>query len=602
MSPVRCNVRNIFSPHFPFLHRPPIVSLTRRTISLNALDKKQIKPIGAVAERLAATNLWISRRGRKSDKDPKGDKTRVNVVGSKLCDDILSYIGPDLDRHKGCDLIDIYPGAGLWSRKLHDYLEPRSHILMEPDSQLYEPFLKPLLSRPNTTLIPKSGLVWRELTQILTPEHLPHQKVLASGQAARRNDELLVTANIAFHPKKRFQNFGSLVNLVLYQFIDAIRTRSLFQRYGLVRMLIWTRHDDKHGLIPKVLQRRKKLAVDSELSCEWVHEVCGPEDPDYVWYVRDDVINASSNVAAWRRMRDAKMKMPKERDSEALKEARKISQSGKIIKPGITMPSFKRSYQETLRELEEEWDNKSIAKGSDRYKRWKHYQWRHNWEEKKSKYILALIKDLDNITALRKSGEMSPEEIKELETEWEENVQAHSQGFVDEFIACKDNLHYYRQDPPLLHWDRRQYESMVVKPEEFYPNIPCTLIDIQPKPVHPLMHQTGPNSNRAGDCFDLILSSLMTQSTTPIKQALDSLMPGAADYIIPRWKSIRDVDHGGVLAQTRYTELTPRMLNARQWEELLELWMEWPFRPQFHDLVARTHDEMLDEDSILPGE
>ncbi|KAI0891039.1 S-adenosyl-L-methionine-dependent methyltransferase [Annulohypoxylon nitens] len=600
MSAVRCNVRNIFNPPLPFIRRPPITSLIRRTVAVNALDKSQLNVSGPVAEQLAATGTWVVRRGRKSGKD-KADKTRVNVVSEQLCDDILSYISPTLDRHEGCDLIDIYPGAGLWSQKLHDRLKPRSHILMEPDAKFYEPFLQPLLDRPGTTLVPASGLVWRELSQILTPDYLPRQKVRPPGRENRRNNKLLVTANIAFHPKKRFLGFGSLANLILYQFIDAIRTSSLFQRYGLVRMLIWTRHDDMHGLLPKVVQRRKKLAVESELYCEWVNEVCGREDPDFVWYARDDIINANSNVAVSRRMRDAKLKMPKEREPATLKAARKIAMSGKKIIPGVTIPSFKRNYQGQLRELEEAFKEGSFDKDSATYDKMKHHQWRANWEEKKYSYMHDLIEGLDHITSMHESGKATPEEIKELEAEWEENVESHAEGFIDEFITYKDNLHYYRQDPPLLNWDRRPYESMVVKPEEFFPNIECSLLDIQPKSVHPLLRETGPKSSRAGDSFDLILSSLMTQSTTPVGQTLDSLMPGAADYIMPRWKSARDADHGGVLAKTRYSELTPRMLNARQWEELLELWMEWPFRPTFSELVGRTQDEALDEDSIVSG-
>ncbi|KAI1086023.1 S-adenosyl-L-methionine-dependent methyltransferase [Rostrohypoxylon terebratum] len=597
MSAVRCNVRNIFTPPLPFLRRPSIASLTRRTIATNALDKSQLIASGPIAEKLAATGTWVIRRGRKSGKD-KADKTRVNIVSEELCDDILSYIGPTLDRHEGCDLIDIYPGAGLWSQKLHNYLKPRSHIMMEPDAEFYKPFLEPLLSRPGTTLVPASGLVWRELAQILTPDYLPRQRVRDPTREIRRNNRLLVTANIAFHPKKRFLGFGSLANLILYQFIDSIRTSSLFQRYGLVRILIWTRHDDMHGLLPKVVQRRKKLAVESELSCEWVHEVCGREDPDFVWYARDDIINANSNVAVSRRMRDAKLKMPKEREPATLKTARKIAMSGKKIVPGVTTPSFKRNYQEQLRELEEEYEKSSFDKKWAGYDKMKHHQWRANWEEKKFGYMLELIKGLDHITSMHKSGKATPEEIKELELEWEESVENHAEGFIDEFITYKDNLHYYRQDPPLLHWDRRPYESMVVRPEEFFPNIECSLLDIQPKSVHPLLRQTGPDSNRAGDNFELILSSLITQSTTPVSRTLDSLMPGAADYIMPRWKSARDPAHGGVLAKTRYSELTPRMLNARQWEELLELWMEWPFRPTFPELVARTQDDALEEDNV----
>ncbi|KAI0108839.1 S-adenosyl-L-methionine-dependent methyltransferase [Hypoxylon sp. NC0597] len=601
MFSIRNNVRNSFTSIF---RRPSITSpLTSRTLASKALDKTKLETSTPLAEELAATGVWDpSRRGPKpknAKTSPKADKTRLNIVSEKLCDDIFAYVGSTLERHKGCDIVDIYPGAGLWSRKLHDYLQPRSHILMEPDAELYEPFLKPLLDRPNTTLIPASGLVWRELSSIMTPEYLPHQVVPDPSRLTQRNDTLLVTANIAFHPKKRFLTFESMASLVLYQFIESIRSSGLFQRYGLVRMLIWTRHDDKYSLLPKMMQKRKKLALDSELSCEWVREVCGREGLDSAWFVRDSIIDASSSLATWERMQAAGIKMPRGRASEDLKEAKVALRSRKAIVPGSRPPVFKRQFQEALNELETAHKEQVFTKDSDTYKSMQSYRWRATSEDRKHERMFRLISGLDAINLLYKSGRASSGELEALEAEWEASLQANPKGSINEFITYKDNLHYYRQDPPLLHWDRRAYDPMVVRAEEFFPNIECALLDIQPKEVHPLLRQRGPHSNRAGDCFDLVMNSMMFQSTLPVSQSLDAIMPGAADYIIPRWKSGKDLDHGGVLTKTRYAQLSARLLNARQWEELLELWMEWPFRPEFHELIARTNDEEANEDTIL---
>ncbi|KAI1763226.1 S-adenosyl-L-methionine-dependent methyltransferase [Hypoxylon sp. FL1150] len=604
---VRSNTRNVSS-----LCRQCSFSVSR-TYASKASETITYKTASPLAEELAATGLWrpSAARGpaKKNAKDAKprtkpkikGDKTRINIVSEKLCDDIFSYVGSSLKRHKGCDILDIYPGAGLWSRKLHDYLQPRSHILMEPDAEFYKPFLQPLLDRPNTTLVPASGLVWRELSSVLTPEYLPHQEPADATRQGQRNDTLLVTANIAFHPKKRFLAFESMAQLVLYQFIESIRNSTFSQRYGLVRMLIWTRHDDKYSLIPKVLQKRKKLAIDSELSCEWVHEICGREGPDSGWYVRDNLIDVNSNTATWKRMKAARMKMPPGRAPEGLEEAR-FTRVKKRAAPGEVPPTFKRPFQEALDKLETTHAKKVFVKSSADYKSLQTYRWRANWESRKHQQMYEFLSGLDAITALHKSGKASPEEIKRLEAEWETKLQECPDGFIDEFTTYKDNLHYYRQDPPILSWDRRAYDPMAVQPEEFYPNVQCSLLDIQPKAVHPLLRQTGPNSNRAADCFELIASSMMHHSRQPVGQTLDALMPGAADYIIPRWKSARDVDRGGVAAGMRHAQLTPRMLNAQQWEELLELWMEWPFRPEFHELVARTHDELAYDDNKLVPE
>ncbi|KAI1799428.1 S-adenosyl-L-methionine-dependent methyltransferase [Daldinia bambusicola] len=601
-------MRHVFNPR-SILYRPTAAAITRRAFASKHLDETNLKAIGPVAEKLADTGVWTEgAKGSRKDSSEetkakvKGDKSRVNIVDEELCDDIISYIGKTLNRHRGCDIIDIYPGSGLWSQKLHEFLDPRSHILMEPDEELYRPFLKPLLDRPNTKLIPASGLVWRELNSILSPEHLPHQPTPDAANLNQRNDTLLVTANIAFHPRKTFRSFASIAHLILHQFVDSIRFSGLFQRYGLVRMLIWARCDDINGLVPKVMQKRKKLALEADLYCEWVREVCGQDIPESVWFVRDSLIDESSNLATWKNMQAKKYIPPSNRVSVGVMEARRNARSNKKIIPGAKPPDFKRPFLDVLDNLERTHATELFSRDSTQYKNMQTYRWRANWEAKKHQTMFELMQDFDAIHELYKSGKASPEEIEAREKEWQSRINSHAKGLVQEFGTYKDNLHFYRQKPPVLQWDRREYEPLAIEPEEFFPNIECSLLDIQPKSVHPLFREIGPNSNRAGDIFQVLLNTLVGQGTVPISQALDALMPGAADYIIPRWKSARDLERGGVMCKAKSAELTPRLLNARQWEELLELWMEWPFRPEFHELVARTHDELADEANIFASE
>lgn len=566
-------------------------------------EKGDFKVEYELAERLAATGLWgPNKKGFWTAEEKKirsiGDKARINIVNESVCKDIISYIGPGLERHKGCDLLDIYPGAGLWSETLHNFLKPRSHILMEPDDTLYKPFLQPLLDKPNTTLVPASGLVWRDLNDVLSPKYLPHQKVPDPDKLGERNDTLLITANIAFHPKRRFLKFESVAHLVLYQFIDAIRTGALYQKYGLVRMLIWTRPDDKFGILPKVLQKRKKLSIETELSCDWVREVCGQEAMDSTWFMRDSITDAASDLATWKRMRAQGIKMPAERSSNALIEAKAASRSKEKIEPGVTPPAFKRSFLDELATLEAQHEKEIFDKDSATYRKMRSYRWRANWEYRKHQRMQQLIAGLDAINKLHKEGKASPEELKKREDEWEAELMKNPSGFVAQFITYKDGLHIYRQDPPVMFYDRRAYDRMVIQPEEFYPNVPISLLDIQPKAVHPLLRQKGPNSTRVGDCFELLLSAIMSQSILPLDKTLDNIMPGFSAYIMPRWTSLRDVKRGGLLTNTPHSQLTARMLNARQWEEFLEIWSEWPFRPTFHELIARTCDEEADMDGL----
>ncbi|KAI3339529.1 hypothetical protein F4824DRAFT_455689 [Ustulina deusta] len=608
--------RALYSPLSLINQRSLCSSACRRSVVVRSLDKAVLQTHGPVAEQLAATGVWspnkrtsrtrlsptttpAKKRSSKAPPKPAGDKSRVNLVSDKLCDDILSYIGPSLERHRGCDILDIYPGAGVWSSKLHQFLQPRSHVLLEPDADLYRPFLQPLLDQPGTALVPKSGIIWRELNSVLTPEYLPHQVI--PDDLNVRNDTLLVTANLAFHPKKRYLNFDSIASLLLHQFASAIRTGGLFQRYGLVRMLIWTRSDDKASFLPRTIQKRRRQALENDLVCEWVREVCGSEAMSGAWYVRDDAMDDASRLATIKRMQAAKLQIPSGREPDGFLEALAAGR-GRRRMPGVHPPTFKRRYYDILAGLQAaSAEQGGFDKDSDDLKTMNTYRWRAATDVRKTEKMLHCSRGLDDIIALHKSKTATAEEIAAAELEWQAQVRECPKTLAYEFVTYKDSLHAFRRTPPLLQWDRRDYEPLTVQAEEFFPNINCSLLDIQPRAPHPLLRQMGPGSNRAADTFDIVMGSLMFQATQPLGLGLDALWPGASEYILPRWKSGQDLSNGGFLLHLPGAEAIPRLLDARQWEELFELWMEWPFRPEFNDLVGRAHDDLSDRDDEGPN-
>ena len=605
--------RPLYSPLFLINKRLLSSTTCRRAAAAAPSNSAIFEPHGPVAEKLAATGVWVpnkrntrarvaatpvKKRSTKKASTPNGDKSRVNIVSDKLCDDILSYIGPSLERHRGCDIVDLYPGAGEWSSKLNQFLQPRSHVLLEPDADLYRPFLQPLLDQPGTTLLPTAGIIWRELASVLTPEVLPHQTI--PDDPNTRNDTLLVTANLCFHPKKRFLRFDSIAVLVLHQLIDAVRMSALFQRYGLVRMLVWTSPDDKSSFLPKVIQTRRRQAIENDFSLEWIREVCGKEAASE-YHVRDDLIDRASLAATIERMRAANLEMPAGRESAAFREGLK---RGQVPMPGTQPPTFTRHYHHTLSDLTAtNAEQGGLDEESDEFKTMKLYAWRAQTDIRKAERFHYTATGLDNILALRVSKRATPEEIAAAEKEWQRGLRELPKTIQYEFQTYKDNLFAFRRSPPLLQWDRRPYEPLTVQPEEFFPRVECCLLDIQPRAPHPLLRQSGPGSTRSADIFDIVMGTLMHHPTHPLGPSLDALWPGAADYILPRWKSGQDLSRGGLPLHLRGAELGPRSLDARQWEELFELWMEWPFRPEFHDLVGRAHDNMGAEDEEgLPAE
>ncbi|KAK1569675.1 uncharacterized protein LY79DRAFT_571467 [Colletotrichum navitas] len=581
------------------------------------LSKDILKTKTPTAKDLAKTRIWTTQADRVKEikaakkapkgkakekvKKPLGDKARVNIVSDELCDDILKYIGPTLQRHRGCDLVDINPGAGVWSTKLHEFLQPRSHILMEPDADLYRPFLEPLLQRSNTQLLPQSGILWKELNEALG--HIQNQTPRPHDPAAvpERNDTLLLTANLAFYPKKRYRNFDSVAQLVLYQLISSIRNGNLFQKYGLVRMLIWTGPDEQYNFLAKTVQGRKKSVLDAEFACEWLAEVASRDmmldtKPD-ARFVRDRWIDIDSTRDTMARMKASGLAIPEGRKHSITKRLEEEAAAYDGPQAGAQVSRLHRPYFAEIEALEQASRDGPL----DAKKRARLSFLRHQAERLEECVVNYhdLLEEMKAIARLRQriydsdsDGDKAAAEAEfaARDRAWNEKVGAFGKNFSIDFRLIRDNLHVFRQEPSALLWDRRPYEPLAVRADEFFPNAECTLLDIQPKAMHPLLRQTGPGTSRAGDAFEMLQRSMFSASNDPISRSVERIWPGAAEGILPNCPSLRDPARGGV-AGTGHGEICARALNEKQWTELLEAFMAWPFRPTYQQLIGRLADD-----------
>ncbi|KAI0148930.1 hypothetical protein BJ166DRAFT_536493 [Pestalotiopsis sp. NC0098] len=583
-----------------------VVSKRCYRFSRKTANEEELEATTPVAVQLKNTRVWEPRLYKPASPDKParkinapaiaGDKQRVNIVSEKLCDDILSYIGKSLEKHKGCDLVDLNPGVGLWSSKLHEFLQPRSHVLMEPDADLYQDFLRPLLKKEGTSLVPKNGILWKDLNSVLSPDYLPHQKPLRRDDDGSNapNDTLLISFNLAFHPKKKFQSFESLATLILHQFLDSIKTSSLFHKYGQVRMLVWTRRDDKTKILPRLMQKRRRTAVDAEILCHNINEVVGWNGREQS-FDRDRLIDRASAVATLKRMRAAGMKIPAGRETDIVKLAKVDSRTPKQLPaPGTVPPVIDREYQTTLEELK----TLNPKKGTKDHRALLEGTWRENSYNRQVEGAHDILRKGSELSAAKLRRELSHEAIKSSEQELQHVIERLPTVNRSGFASIRDNLHLWQQAEPALLYDRRSHEPLLGAREEFYPNVETCLLDIIPKPVHRLIRDIGHGSSRAGESIELIQKALWAEPTAPINKALDTVWPGAADWIVPRCPSLRESTRGGVILDVKGLELNIRTLNKEQWVEIFEQWFQWPFRPEFVDLVSRSIDVVDEDDPI----
>ncbi|CAK4030716.1 Hypothetical predicted protein [Lecanosticta acicola] len=213
----------------------------------------------------------------------KGDAPRTDIVSGKLCDDVLKYLAPTLEPYRGCTVIDVHPGACLWSQKLHDFLKPKRHLLMEPEEAYLDTFVKPLLEKPGSTYrhTKLSGAHPREYWshyQTAIDEGLlpPMPKVSPDDSASRQLDtSVLLTGNLArLYQERSKARTADFPNVILQQMSWAALSNDICHRQGRVRMLWWLPDRHKEALIPQRHSRVNPLSAGLFLGTD-ITEVTG---------------------------------------------------------------------------------------------------------------------------------------------------------------------------------------------------------------------------------------------------------------------------------------------------------------------------------------
>ena len=469
---------------------------------------------------------------------------------------------------------------------------------MDPSATEYQPFRQEMMGDRNIEVIPKSGFIWSDLEDVLASHVDPHHKRLSPGEQPERNDTLLVTANLATFPKKRLWNFDNIATMILYQLLSSIRSAKLFQRYGVVRMLVWVNDDIKRRPIPRSILGRKRPAFEAEISCEWIHEVAGYDIPDASserMSSRDQWMQYESAANALRRMKEQGIVTPAGRETSMLQT---VSADPTLLNQelaGHRPPMFQRAFMSELEEMEA---GQTEDYGKEDQQRLTKLRYRDYLITKNGGIYLELLQLHDSIL---KMDPRTPE-FAAASRDYDERLEGLKKNERNEFSLIRDGYHLFRHAPSqTLLWDRRAYEPLAIDPTEFYPNAPTCLLDIQPKAMDPIFRQHGASSSRSGDYANLILRSFFNNTTHPIHPtSMDSVWPGFADMAVEHCPSLWDPAQGGS-PMTGYGTLNVRAMNETHWTELVKAWMRWPFRPEYIQMLGRTTEGDEEDDGALRG-
>ncbi|KAI9750213.1 MAG: Transcriptional adapter ada2 [Chaenotheca gracillima] len=511
----------------------------------------------------------------------KADKSRINVVNPELCNDIIERLTPSLKRHENCDILEVNPGVGLWSSKIHEQLKPRTHILMEPDERLYLPFLKPLLDKPGSHYrhLPWSGTDWESYQRLIEEGILSHQQVLNYGDPLqnRRNDSLLFLANFAHHPAKSMMGFSSVTFQMFNQLMSAIRTHSLFQAYGLVRMLVWVTDREKSTILPRTIVDRRRFGIDVEGNCEYVTEVAGGEGSGGRSR-REKLIELESAVNVSREMRAQRTTTPESRKSELQMEADSVlsSHPENDWTPTLSKRTTAYVWDAELKDLKQRRESgdlpayihdqpgvpksgsksKSKKGGSSSKVRNPEYDRLIELRSKRRAYdrtavtleeLLSVSSHISQVVREASDSTLSQDEARGQT--WQEQLAElrAKQASLFSTLYSEDRrklLHYgddrsaYNEKPyPVLLHDRRPYHPLLTLPGDFSTREQgMSLLDVQPAPPSAAML----GNPKVHDTFELLVRWLFNRRARPFAKVLESLAPGAVEALVPQVPALRD--------------------------------------------------------------
>lgn len=556
-----------------------------------------------------------------------------------------------MEPYKGCDIIDIHPGACVWTQKLHDFLKPRRHLLLEPNEKYVQPFIKPLLDRPGSAYThstlsganPKA--YWGTYDKIFNDKLLPEREPLKENDPRLRKTDysLLVTGSL--HRQYKFAdglpNRVHYVNMIISQMALASQANTMFHAFGLVRMLFWLPHEVQTQISPRTLSQRSALSMPLEVATKLdviVSQSAEPDSPghevrDYTRLPRQERAMADRVLA---RMERSNISLPEHRRSPQHQAAIDRKKSGRSeprahgwlpdIEMALTPEQLKDEVKSLMTAVN---DFVSIAV--------RHFRFRPNSDPRRGVDELAAIKYnfADTTTGAKGPGEKIRSGFymdltgRQLRVEREFAIHASTLPTAEQESLKKDiltigdtlretydtiNTHLRAKlrmfaeedygvlcDPPISRYDRRQFEPLLCKEDEFWPNYPMCLVDMMPREENLASDIT--SASEATHVMRDLARSFWSRSRDPLPTALERMAAMAGHDMIRDTPIITDPLRRG---RMNAKDVSCRTLTPEMFRQLVVSYLEWPFRPSNAELAAsagvagaaETDDTGINEDKI----
>ncbi|GAB7337737.1 hypothetical protein MBLNU457_g3016t2 [Dothideomycetes sp. NU457] len=503
----------------------------------------------------------------------------------------------------------------------------------EPEEAYVQPFIKPLLDRPNSAYVhstlsganPRS--YWATYDKIFDGKLLPEREPLKENDPRLRETDysLLVTGGLHRYNKDgaQIKNHVNYANMITSQMALASQTNTMFHKSGLVRMLFWLPHDVQTFICPRTLTQKSALSMPIEVATKLDVIVSPDAEPD----APVDDLRGEARLRAPRhervmadrvlaRMDGANISLPEHRRNPQHQAA--IDRKNKTKKPEPRAHGWHPDVEMSLTPEQLRDEVKSLTKDVNDFVSIAVYRFRR-WVTKPDNGAaeLAAIKYnwADSILGDKSPGETIRSGFymdlygRQLRVEREfaihasEFPTAEQESLKKDILASSEtlretwktiNLHLRMRlrmfadedrgvlcDPPISQYDRRQFEPLMCNKDEFWPNYPMCLLDMTPRKENLASDIT--SAHEATHAMRDVAQALFTRARHPIPYSLERMAPMAGHDLIRDTPIMTDPLRGG---RMNANDMTNRTLTSDMFRQLVVSYLEWPFRPTTAELAA----------------
>lgn len=377
---------------------------------------------------------------------------------------------------------------------------------------------------------------------------------------------------------------------------------------------MWMPDSEKHIILPRTISLRRKLSIDVEMVCN-VEEIAGGGIDTQIATLRETFLDFESSKRVAEKMEIQDIQPPCSRQDVAQKQV-----YGDLLNPAedttkalgvrhVMTTGPRRQWHNELKQLEQDYrDGKFLQydpslsptreRPKDRrttlspeYFRLTRLRSEFKLQEKFRIKVDELIEEQDDIDRLHfgilNKAHNEPErqgtlaELQGRAAAFKTHLENLPKRVRDTLKNSIDNRRAFAKDPPLLMWDRRTAEPLIVHEDEFFKPTQLALLDF--RPISPTPY---PITSAQSAIFDLIMGGLLNHPNDTI-YCLNSLAPGAADAIVPHVSALQDLKRGGRydLSDFRIRCFTPEMIYG-----IVQAWEKWPFKPPVSHMAAMSQD------------